>query len=549
MVVSTGYKPGFEALAKLVIAALVLILLMAKLIDPVEAAPKFSAIAIDARTGKILFSKNGDAKRYPASLTKMMTLYLVFEDLKAGRIKMSTPFRVSRYAASRPPSKLGFKPGRSIQVRHAIRALVTKSANDVATAIAENLGGSESGFARRMTSTARRIGMTRTTFRNASGLPNRSQLTTARDMATLGLRLQHDFPRYYKFFAIKRFTYRGRRYGNHNRLLGRIRGVDGIKTGYTRASGFNLTTSARRGKKRIVAVVMGGRTGRSRNRYMTALVKRMFAKKRLVSSSRIAMTAGSPPGYHPVRRKTRIVQLINVPLPMKKPIRIAEKKPVKVVEKKPVTVAALIPQKPLVDESELKVPDVPESIEKQQDRLVKSGEVSTFKTVGIIDEDDSTDILEFNGVTGSTKVRSSDKADFAMPKRIKVRRVVKITDRILPDDEQPVAKQTVQVQASKASKTRPAVKPRQAAAQHNDSWNIQIGAFPSNKSAKGRLAHASKTGGNSLRGKVAFTVEVKKNGSKFYRARFAGFNRKAASRACRTLKKKGFGCFTLAPQS
>ena len=541
MTVSSGYRPGYDLILKLITVVLLLTFMTVNMVSPVEAKPKFSAIAIDARTGKILFARDADAKRYPASLTKMMTLYLVFEDLKAKRISMSTRLRVSSYAARRPPSKLGFKPGRTIAVRDAIKALVTKSANDVATAIAENLGGSEQGFARRMTRTARRMGMTRTTFRNASGLPNSSQLTTARDMATLGLRLQHDFPRYYKFFAIKRFTYRGRRYGNHNRLLGRIHGVDGIKTGYTRASGFNLTSSARRGKKRIVAVVMGGRTGRARNRYMAALIKRMFAKHRLTRSNRIALTAGSPPGYVKPRKKTRIAKINNVPLPMKKPLALAAL----ITANNNKQVVADNSEKQPQPDPVSKLRDENESVYKEQDRLVGGNGVSTFKTVGIIDEDETTDILEFNGYTGSSAVKKSDKADMIIPQqpRAKVKPFVKITDRILPDD-QPVEQAEIKTQTKvKVEQSQP------PSEQYTDSWNIQIGAFPSKKSATGRLANATKSAGRNLKGKVAFTIEVKKNGSSFYRARFAGFSRKTAKNACRTLKKKGIGCFTLAPRS
>ncbi len=243
-----------------------------------RANSKYAAFVIDARTGKVLFSRNADAPRYPASLTKMMTLYVLFDELKAGRMKMTTRLKVSKYASRQAPSKLGLKPGSTIQVRDAIRALVTKSANDVAVVVAENISGSESAFARRMTTVARGMGMSRTTFRNASGLPNTAQKTTARDMATLGRALQQHHPKYYRYFATRSFKYRGRRYGNHNRLLGRVKGVDGIKTGYTRASGFNLVSSVKRGKRHIVAVVMGGKTGRSRNAHMTQLINGYLPK-------------------------------------------------------------------------------------------------------------------------------------------------------------------------------------------------------------------------------------------------------------------------------
>jgi D-alanyl-D-alanine carboxypeptidase len=259
-----------------------------------EARGKFAFISVDASNGKVLYSKDANARRYPASLTKIMTLYILFEELKAGRVKKSTKFKVSRHAAARPPSKLYFKPGQKIRVDHAILALVTKSANDVAATIAENISGSESAFAKRMTRTARRLGMSRTVFKNASGLPNKGQYTTARDMATLGLRVQKDFPQYYGYFKTRSFKYKGHSYRNHNRLLGKYRGVDGIKTGFIRASGFNLTASVRRDGKRIVAVVMGGRTGRSRNNYMVKVLNEALKKVPHRKGVGLASTAGKP---------------------------------------------------------------------------------------------------------------------------------------------------------------------------------------------------------------------------------------------------------------
>lgn len=237
-----------------------------------------AAIVIDANTGKTLYEMAPDARRYPASLAKMMTIYLVFERLKSGRLKMSSPIRFSRYAASQPPSKLGLEPGETITVRNALRALVTKSANDVASAVAEHIAGSEDAFARLMTKKAWALGMSQTRFRNASGLPDRRQLTTARDIAKLGLALQDNFPDRYRMFARRRFAFRGRRYGNHNKLLKNFRGTDGIKTGYTRASGFNLASSVRRDGKHVVGVVLGQRSGRSRNALMRSLLSKALAK-------------------------------------------------------------------------------------------------------------------------------------------------------------------------------------------------------------------------------------------------------------------------------
>ena len=245
---------------------------------PVQANSKYAAIVIDANTGKTLFSSNADEARYPASLTKMMTLYLTFEALKSGKIDKTTKVKFSKNAANEPPTKLGVKAGGSVTVETAIYSLVTKSANDSATALAELLGGSEVEFARMMTTKARQLGMTGTIFRNAHGLPNPAQRSTARDMATLGLALRENYPQYYAYFSTRSFQYGKQRLANHNRLLGRIKGVDGIKTGYTRASGFNLVSSVSDGNRRIVAVVMGGQTAKSRDNHMAALIKTHLPK-------------------------------------------------------------------------------------------------------------------------------------------------------------------------------------------------------------------------------------------------------------------------------
>ncbi|MGB3388691.1 MAG: D-alanyl-D-alanine carboxypeptidase family protein [Pseudaminobacter sp.] len=239
---------------------------------------KYAAIVVDANTGKTLFSSNADSRRYPASLTKMMTLYLTFEALSRGKITKETRVPFSAQAAAEPPTKLGVKAGGSITVETAIYGLVTKSANDAATALGELLGGSQEQFARLMTAKARSLGMNGTVFRNAHGLPNTGQFTTARDMATLGIALREHYPQYYSYFSTRSFTFGRTRMPNHNRLLGRVKGVDGIKTGYTRASGFNLASSVSDGNRRIVAVVMGGTSGASRDNHMVELIKKYLPK-------------------------------------------------------------------------------------------------------------------------------------------------------------------------------------------------------------------------------------------------------------------------------
>ncbi|WP_244598291.1 D-alanyl-D-alanine carboxypeptidase [Pseudohoeflea suaedae] len=246
--------------------------------SPAAANSKYAGIVIDAKTGQVLYESSADAQRYPASLTKMMTLYLVFEALDANRISLDSKITFSKHAASEPPTKLGIGAGRSITVEQAILALVTKSANDAATATGEFLGGSEAGFARMMTAKARQLGMTKTVFKNASGLPNAQQVTTAHDMARLGIALREHYPQYYKYFSTRSFKFGNTRMGNHNRLLGRVRGVDGIKTGYTNASGFNLVSSVVDRDRSIVAVVMGGRTGASRNAQMEKLIAQYLPK-------------------------------------------------------------------------------------------------------------------------------------------------------------------------------------------------------------------------------------------------------------------------------
>ena len=244
---------------------------------PAQAA-KYAAIVIEESSGRVLFARNADKSRYPASLTKVMTLYLLFEELESGRMSMQTKMPVSRVAASRSPSKLYLKPGQSITVKEAIYALITKSANDVATVVGEALSGNEREFGKRMTRKARALGMTRTTFRNASGLPHSKQRTTARDMARLAIAIRRDFPQYFGFFKTKSFRWRGKRFGNHNKLLSNYSGTDGIKTGYIDASGFNLVATVERGGVRLIGVVFGGRTGKTRDAHMVEILNKSFKR-------------------------------------------------------------------------------------------------------------------------------------------------------------------------------------------------------------------------------------------------------------------------------
>src|SRR5215470_2531505 len=241
-------------------------------------SPAYASIIVDGNSGAVLQSTNPDASRHPASLTKIMTLYLLFERLEAGKMKLDTEMDVSERASDQAPTKLGLKPGQKLKVEDAIKGLVTRSANDAAVVIAEAIAGDEAEFARQMTRKARALGMTKTVYRNASGLPNDEQITTARDQATLGRAIQDRFPRYYRYFGTTTFVYKGNAIRNHNRLLGSVEGVDGIKTGYTHASGFNLVSSMRRGNRHLVGVVLGGRSGGSRDATMRSLLAENLEK-------------------------------------------------------------------------------------------------------------------------------------------------------------------------------------------------------------------------------------------------------------------------------
>jgi len=241
--------------------------------------PVYASIVVDANTGEVLHAVNADTRTYPASTTKIMTLYLLFEALERGRVKMDTPLRVSDRAAAQQPSKLGVEAGRTVSVRDAMLALVTKSANDMAVVVAEALAGSEEAFAELMTRRARALGMRTTRFTNASGLPDPDQVTTARELAILGMAVLRDFPRQYQVFSVHDFVYEGAVHNNHNKLLGRYPGVDGIKTGYIRASGFNLVASAERDGRRLVAVVLGGNAPGWRDVHMAQLLDKAFDKR------------------------------------------------------------------------------------------------------------------------------------------------------------------------------------------------------------------------------------------------------------------------------
>ena len=258
--------------------------------------PTAASLVVDYYSGRVLYSSNADAQTYPASLTKVMTLYLLFERLQQGKVSLNSRIPISTHAANQAPSRLGMRPGQTIRVEDAILALVTKSANDIAVAVGEYLGGTEKDFARLMTAKAHALGMSRTQYMNASGLPNRGQLTTARDQATLAKRMQADFPQYFRYFSTEAFAWDGAVIRNHNHLLGKYEGVTGLKTGYTAASGFNLTTTVKRDNKSLIGVVLGGKTSRARDLQMVSILDRAFPTAMAMrdTGTRVASTTPRP---------------------------------------------------------------------------------------------------------------------------------------------------------------------------------------------------------------------------------------------------------------
>ena len=267
---------------------------------------KYASIIMNEKSGKVYHSINADTRNYPASLTKIMTIYMIFEKLKNKKIKMNTKLKVSKRASRQPPSKLGLYPGQKITVKQAILALVTKSANDVATVVAENFEKTERRFAYKMTRKAKSIGLTRTIFKNASGLPNKGQLSTARDMAKLAVAIRKNFPEFFYFFNKKSFVFNGIEYRNHNNLLSSYFGADGIKTGYTNASGFNLVASVERNGQRIIGVVFGGKTARTRDKHMVNLLNK-FIKTPVVRTAKLSEIPSQRPDFisYPVVKKPK----------------------------------------------------------------------------------------------------------------------------------------------------------------------------------------------------------------------------------------------------
>lgn len=448
-----------------------------------EAGGRYADIVVDVNTGKVLHSTDPDGLRYPASLTKMMTLYLVFEALEKGRIRLNSPVPVSRHASSEPPSKLGLKPGQTFTVEQGIQALVTRSANDAATAFGEFLGGSEARFAQMMTAKARALGMSRTTYRNANGLPNPGQMTTARDQARLGMALRQHFPQYYAYFSTRSFTYGRQVIGNHNRLVGSVRGVDGIKTGFTNASGFNLVTSLQLEGRSMVGVVLGGVSGAARDNQMRKLMATYLpeASRRGGSSALIARQSSVPEPVAPVAREV-----------------------------------ATTPQLP---SSGVPVPG----------GRYDNGGLEETAYAGSAPSDDAVQAL-------ANQAEPSPAGTLRLP----AGRTLANEPAPMPHSRKSASRHPKPPANIDRTVTFSTPEPDAAAS----GWTVQIGVSADKDAAMDLLKNAKVKSGASLKGARPLAMAYGDGDSKVYRARFVGFkDQKTAVNACNGLKKAGVSCW------
>ncbi len=553
-------------------------------------SPAFSSIIVDGNSGATLSANNPDASRHPASLTKIMTLYLLFERLDAGKMKLDTEMDVSEHASEQAPTKLGLRPGQSIAVEDAIKGLVTRSANDAAVVIAEAIAGDEGDFAKLMTRKARTLGMTKTVYRNASGLPDDEQVTTARDQATLGRAIQERFPRYYRYFSTTAFNYHGHSIRNHNKLLGNVEGVDGIKTGYTRASGFNLVTSMRRGNRHLVGVVLGGRSGGSRDTIMRGLLAENLEKaatKRTVaviaernSSDANADVAEADAASRPTQtvQAQGAVQVASVE-PAAAP---AARSTAPATRSLIAAAAAAIPQPQARTEPRTEPAPFTNGVIQAQQITAIPGSSEPMKPVKVKTvqvKAGQTKLASASPVQPATSVantvsparldvQETSSAMVAKPETSKSE--VAKSDQLRPDmPPQPANHGTgngilgVLPASSLSSPSTPQAlaysdptpSPQPQAVQQNGAikavaphtgWIIQVGALDSEDEARQRIEAARSQARGLLTKADPFTEPVVGKGDKkLFRARFAGLDRDQAEAVCRTLKRSDISCITI----
>jgi D-alanyl-D-alanine carboxypeptidase len=518
-------------------------------------APPYAAMVVDVKSGRTLHAVNEDAPRIPASITKVMTLYLLFEQLERGKFNMNSELTVSAYAARQAPSKIGFKPGETIEVRDAILALITKSANDVAVAIAENVAGSEDEFARMMTARARSLGMRSSTFYNPHGLPHSPpNITTARDLTILARAIQERFPRYYPMFSTRVFNYAGGAYRNHNKLLGRIEGVDGIKTGYTNLSGFNLMTSAKADGRHVVSIVLGGRSGASRDKIMADLVVANLPKA-ATSGRAASMVAEAPePEERPQERAQERIHERQRPAAQVVTAAVAEPTPLPVprprIEAEAPLPAAARAYAPVATTTPI-APPRPLSAGAQQLQISGMRPVAATTTPSAMRWSIGAPAIDGKvmrppanvDVTSSiAKVAEPDAQPALKPAEHKLAAAPAPAEKAHEAGATVIAKtieKTIEraPEPVKPSESRPAL----ATA---GKWIIQLGATDDEAKAKDILARARAKASGPLADASGFTEKVEKGGSTLFRARFAGFEEsRDAQNACARLKRDGFACF------
>ena len=467
----------------------------------VPSSPAFSALVVDANSGRTLYSADENGLRHPASITKVMTLYLLFEKLDSGAMTLRTPIPISEHAAAQEPSKLGLAPGDSISVDDAIKAVVTRSANDIAVAIAEAVGQSESNFADMMTRKAHALGMSNTVYVNASGLPNDAQITTAHDLTILGRSLEERFPRYFRYFSTTQFDFDGEIIGSHNHLLGRVDGVDGIKTGYTRASGFNLLTSVHRDGRSLIAVVMGGRSAAGRDRIMANLISDHIAEASTAHTATAVADASRAETTEP-----RDVP-VATPAARARPTIVAEAR----FEHESAAARAANAAGEGDDGAGDEETAAPQPMVKAPTLAPRAAQ-PTAAALGLLK----------SPAKPSTKIqaRLAAAGTLAMP-----------PDRSRKPTED----------------ARPASASEQDADADKDSARgvmIQIGAPDNLAKANALLSRARERNPSTLASAKPITEKVRKGDATLYRARFAGLDSASAEAACRSLKRTGFSCFT-----
>jgi len=517
--------------------------------------PSYSSIVVDINSGEVMQATNADAPRHPASLTKIMTLYLLFERLEQGKIKLQTELPVSAHAAVQAPSKLGLKPGETIRVETAIRAIVTKSANDVAVIVAEALGGDEPTFAKMMTTKARALGMSQTTYRNASGLPDEEQITTARDQALLGRAIQDRYPNYYQYFATRTFDYRGKSIRNHNHLLGAVDGVDGIKTGYIRDSGFNIVTSIRRANRHLVAVVFGGRSADARDARVRSLIENNI---NIASIKRTAPPVVEGVETAQFRKDNRDIKEENRTGSAR--VRVASVAPsvpdgpapgstdpikptsVKTVIVHPATIytASLTP---LPSNNRQLVPAPVVS---------NPASVTTISTVRSEPPLAPAPAAPVAATAASPAVAPAPPpAGAAWPSSPIRNETAPATQPVAaavpppapPTVAPPVAQPRSPTKVAALANDTPA--PAEPVTRQRSGWLIQVGALPDETEARQRL-EAARSKAKALLGKAdPFTERTEKGDKVLYRARFAGLEKNQAEAACKHLKRSDIPCMLL----